>query len=213
MDIRLPLPAALRQRVREDESLWAHVTSLLISPPVVWSLWAYAVTLSRVADPGSAAAQATLFAMLVCFGPMFFIAYMVRIGRIGDLHMRLSRERYLPYTVAISGSVVCGLVYLRLEAAPILQLLTLVSIVQLTIMLLGTFFLHLSLHAMAMASIVSATYLVYGMGQALLLLPLLLLVVAARLVLRRHTPAQVISGALIGLLTPLVVVVVVGAFV
>jgi len=70
-------------------------------------------------------------------------------------------------------------------------------------MLIGTLFIHISFHAAGMASVISATTLIFGMGVGLLFLPLLLLVALARLVLGRHTPAQIILGALIGVLTPL----------
>ena len=213
MDIRLPLPAALRHRVQTDENLWAHAVSLIVSPPVVWTLWVFAVTLPTATDRGTTLLFGTLFALAVCFGPMFFIAYMVRIGKIGDLHMRLSRERYVPYSMAIIGGIVCEFVYWRFDAEPILHLVTLVSIVQLTIMLIGTFFVHLSLHAMAMSSIISATTLMFGFRQAVLFLPVLLLVVLARLVLRRHTPAQVFIGTLVGIISPLLVVVALAALI
>ena len=82
-------------------------------------------------------------------------------------------------------------------------MLTLVTIVELAIMLIGTLFIHISFHAAGMASVISATALIYGLSAGLAFLPVLLLVALARLVLRRHTPAQIVVGAVIGVLTPL----------
>ncbi len=210
MDIRLP--AALRMRVEKQEYFWAHCISLLISPPLVWALWVYAVTLPGAADRASAWFFASLFTLSVCAAPMLFVAYKVRIGQISDMHMRLSRERYIPYSIAIAAGSVCAFIFWQAGAAPILLLVTLVSIVELSLMLLVTFFSHVSLHAMALSSIISATALLFGLAQAFAFLPLLLLVVLARLVLKRHSPAQIIVGTLIGTLTPLAVVALLSLF-
>ena len=105
---------------------------------------------------------ASLFVMSICVAPMLFVAWQVRRGRISDLHMRHSHERYLPYSIAIIGGIAVEIVMFRFGAGPILQLVMLVSIVELTIMLFGTFVVHISLHTMAMSSIISATAIVFG---------------------------------------------------
>ena len=156
---------------------------------------------------------ASLFALSICIAPMLFVAYMVRIGKIGDMHMRESSERFIPYLIAIVLGVISESIFLRLDADPIFLMVTLVSIVELTLILLGTFFIHISLHAMAMSSIVSATVIMFGFSQSLVFVPVLLLVVLARLVLKRHTAAQVLIGVLIGVLTPLAVVALLGTMI
>ncbi len=209
MDIRLPLPAALRHRLQTDDPLWAHAVSLILSPPLTWAIWVYSVTL-----PGNSSAAGFLFASLfvlsICIAPMLFVAYKVRSGKISDMHMPLSRERYIPYSIAILAGFASLLIMFNFDADPTLQVVTLVSIVELTIILAGTFFVHISLHAMAMASIISATAVIFGLGHSLLFVPLLMLVVLARLVLKRHTAIQILIGALIGVLTPLSLVAVLG---
>ena len=210
MDIRLPLPAALRHRVQSNENLWAHAASLIFSPPVVWTVWVYYVSLSRTSNRSSTVIFASLFVISICVAPMVFIAYKVRNGKISDMHMRESSERYIPYSIAIIAGIITEFVLLHFAADPILLLVTLVSIVELTIMLVATFFIHVSLHAMAMSSIISATTLMFGLSQSLVLLPLLLLVVLARLVLKRHTAVQILIGALIGVFAPLAVVAAMG---
>ncbi len=206
MDIRLPLPAAIRHRVQGEDKLWAHAVSLLLSPPVVWAVWVYAISFLRATNRSSAIALASLFVLSICVAPMLFVAYEVRNGKISDMHMRESKERYIPYSIAIVAGILTGLVYLQYDAEPVLLLVVLVSIVELTIMLAATFYMKVSLHAMAMSSVIAATSLLFGFAQGLLLIPALLLVVLARLVLRRHTTLQILVGVLIGVLTPLLVV-------
>lgn len=210
MDIRLPLPAAVRHRVDGEEDLWAHAVSLLLSPPVVWAIWVYAISLTRASNRSSALAFASLFVLSICVAPMLFVAYKVRNGKISDMHMRESNERYIPYSIAIVAGILTGIVYLQYDAGTVLLLVVLVSIIELTIMLAATFYMKVSLHAMAMSSVISATTLLFGFGQGLLFMPILLLVVLARLVLRRHTTLQILVGVLIGVLTPLIVVAALG---
>lgn len=206
MDIRVSMPAMLRQDVEAEEKLWAHLVSQLISPPVVWAIWVILIALEIGQGRPQALVFGLLFAFLVCAMPMLFVAAMVKIGKIGDLHMRRSRERYIPYSIAIIAGFATGWIFLRFDAHPVFIILTLVSIVELTLMLVGTFFYHISLHAMAMASVIAATTIIFGFQRCLIFIPVLLLVVVARLTLKRHTPLQIVAGALIGTLTPLVVV-------
>lgn len=213
MHIRLPLPAALRHRVESEEYAWAFFASLLLSPPVVWALWIFAIAWTYSGARRQNLLFASLFAFAVCAAPILFVSLMVRNGRIGDLHMRESRERFIPYSIAIVGGVICILTFSQFGAEPVFYLVTLVTIVELALMLIGTIFIHISFHAAGMASVISATTLMFGLDKGLVFLPLLLLVVLARLVLRRHTPAQIIVGALIGLLTPLAVIAGIGAFI
>ena len=213
MDIRLPLPAALRHRVESQEYLWAYLSSLLLSPPVVWAIWVYAIAWTSNADPRPDLQFASLFAFAVCAAPILFVTCMVRTGRISDLNMRESRERYIPYSIAIIGGLCCIVVFSQVGADPVLYVVTLVTIVELALMLVGTLFIHISFHAAGMASIISATTLMFGFKHGLVFLPVLLLVVLARLVLGRHTPAQIMLGTLIGALTPLAVVAALGTLI
>ena len=210
MDIRLPLPAALRHHLQTDDPLWAHAVSLVLSPPLVWAIWVYTVILPGKSRGADDLIFASLFVVSICIAPLLFVAYHVRNGKISDMHMPLSRERYIPYAIAIIAGLVSLALMVHYSADPALQVVTIVSIVELAAILAGTFFVHISLHAMAMASIISATAVIFGFGHSLLFLPLLLLVVLARLVLKRHTAAQILIGALIGVITPLLVVAVLG---
>ena len=201
------MPAALRHHVDAEDKLWAYFISLFFSPPVVWTVWVILIAQLYSRDRLQALLFASIYGLAICILPMLFIAFMVKIGKIGDVHMRHSHERYIPYSLAIVLGLVAEFVFLRSGAHPVLVLVTLVSIVELTIILVGTFFSHISLHAMAMSSIIAATTILFGFKQSLIFVPILLLVILARLVLKRHTPLQIVLGVLIGTLTPLAVTV------
>lgn len=210
MHIRLPLPAALRQRAQAEPYFWAYVVSTLFSPPVLWALWVICLALSREARRAETITFAALFVLCICVAPMLYVAWQVRRGAISDMHMRYSHERTVPYAIAIAAGLMLQACLHYFDADLILQLVTLVSIVELTIMLIGTFFIHISLHTMAMSSIISANALIFGLSQSLVFVPLLMLVALARLLLKRHTASQILVGECIGLLTPLAVVAALG---
>jgi hypothetical protein len=206
MDIRVPIPAIIQPYVKSDETLWAHVVSLALNPPLVWSVAIYPIALYIYQSQTEAFIHATVFSTLVCWIPGLFVALMVKLGKIGDLHMQKSRERYVPYAISIVGAIAVGLILDRLQAHPILLILSLVTFVQLTLMLIGTFFDHISTHAMAISSISAAWAIVFGLEVGFAMIPLILLVVLARLVLNRHTGFQIMVGILVGALTPFLVI-------
>lgn len=206
MDIRVPIPSIVQHYTQSDETLWARIVSLVFNPPLVWAVMIYPIALAVSSTQNDAFVHATIFATFVCWIPSLFVLLMVKIGKIGDVHMRESHERYVPYAISIVGGTIAGLILNHLRAHPIMLILTLVTIVQLTLMLVGTFFDHISTHAMAVASVTSATALVFGLKIGFAFLPLVLLVVLARLVLDRHTPLQIMVGTLIGGLTPFLVI-------
>jgi len=202
MDIRIPVPAMIRHQLQTKEYFWAHLVSNIISPPVVWAIWVYPIALTVSPTQGVAILHASIFTFLVCISPMLYVAYMVKVGKISDLHMRESNERYIPYAMSIFAGVITGVILSALGAHRVLLVMTLISVVQLSLMLLGTFFNHISAHAMAITSVTAATALLYSFEASLVFIPVILLVVMARLVLKRHTPVQIMAGTLVGTLTP-----------
>lgn len=206
MDIRVPIPSIIQHYTQSDETLWARIVSLVFNPPLVWGIMIYPIALKVSTVQSQAIIHASIFSTFVCVIPSLFVLLMVKLGKIGDIHMRESHERYVPYAISIVGGIIAGLLLNHLHAHPILLILTLVTCVQLTLMLVGTFFDHISTHAMGISSMTSAASLVYGIQTGMMFIPLILLVVLARLVLKRHTPFQIMVGTLIGGLTPFLVI-------
>lgn len=213
MDIRVPIPSIIQHYTQSDETLWARIVSLVFNPPLIWTIMIYPIAFRASLSQTEAIIHASIFATFVCWIPSLFVLLMVKLGKIGDIHMRESHERYIPYAISIVGAILAGLILNHLQASPILLILTLVTFVQLTLMLVGTFFDHISTHAMGISSVTSATSLVFGVQTGAVFIPLILLVVLARLVLKRHNTFQVMVGTLIGGLVPFLVIPVVALWV
>ncbi|MCB8951411.1 MAG: hypothetical protein H6650_05300 [Ardenticatenales bacterium] len=190
-------PAARTGAVRA-----ARVFSNLISPPVMFAI--IGLTLALYAAPGwRGLAWGITYGLLVSLAPILFVLFMLRTGRIAELHMSNTGERHLPYLV----SVFCGLLVLllsRLFHGPdLLRCLAWFNVIELAALGIINIFWLISIHATAMASTVAIAWLVFGSWTLLITLPLLILVAWVRLFLKRHTPAQIIAGTLLGSLTVL----------
>ncbi|NWG15290.1 MAG: hypothetical protein HXY41_01520 [Chloroflexi bacterium] len=179
---------------------WARLISNLVSPPVVWGVMMFPIAFREANSRETALLWALTYGVLVCLLPVLYIVWMVQRGSIGDIHMRLRQERLRPFLVSIFCT---GLAWgsLRLMGAPsVVPLVAVVTLAQLAAMAAITLVWQISIHAMSITSAVVATGLLFGVGPALVVFPLVPLVGAARLKLHRHTPAQVVAGTLLGAL-------------
>lgn len=184
--------------LNDSRFYWARLISDLVSPPVVWGVMMFPIAFREADSREIAILWALTYGVLVCLLPVLYIAWMVRRGSISDIHMRLREERLRPFLVSMFCT---GLAWgaLRLMGAPsVVPLVAIVTLAQLAAMAAITLVWQISIHAMSITSAVVATGILFGLGPALLVSPLVPLVGAARLKLHRHTPAQVVAGTLVG---------------
>lgn len=194
-----PLEDKIPQRRRLS---WARIVSDLVSPPLVWAILVIPVALQYSQSTINAIFWAVLYAIFVSLLPILYVAYNVWRGNISDIHMKNRSERIRPLLVSIlCTAIVWGL--LKILGAPrAFPLLALMSLVQITIIALITRGWQISMHMMSIAGAVVAIGIIFNVSVGLLMIPLVPLVAAARLNLKRHTPAQVIAGTVIGALLP-----------
>jgi hypothetical protein len=179
-------------------STWARLVSDVLSPPVIWAVLAFPMAFHDAATQEQAFIAAIVYGLLVCWLPVGYIYWNVRSGKITDIHIKVRQQRLRPFLVSIlcAGVAFCAL--LLFDAPRLMPLFALFSLIQIAIMTVVTLVWQISMHAMSISGAVVAAAALYGTGAGLLMLPLLLVVSAARLRLRRHTLAQVIAGALVG---------------
>lgn len=181
---------------------WARIVSDVFSPPVVWMALVVPIALQFTEDTMQGLYWALLYALFICIVPLLFIFYSVHTGRIGDVHMKERKERYRPLFVTLI-STMCAWALLKAMGAPTaLPLLAVISWVQLGVIMLVTFYWQISMHAMGITGATMTIGIVFSIPTAMLTVPLIMLVGAARLRLKRHTPAQILAGTLVGALVP-----------
>ena len=181
----------------------ARILSNIISPPIMFALIGLALGLyERPVWPGLA--WGAVYALMVALTPIIVILYMMRIGRISDLHMSATSERHIPYlTSVITGTLAYGIITV-FDGPVLLRCLSILSIITLGALgLINTQWL-ISIHATAAAATWLIATLIFGWVAGLILLPFLVLISWIRLYLKRHTPAQVLAGIALGMSTVLI---------
>ncbi|MCI0395843.1 MAG: hypothetical protein L0332_14995 [Chloroflexi bacterium] len=176
----------------------ARTFSNIVSPPMIFAVLGLALAWRELAFwPGLL--WAAVFGFFASLAPILFIVYLLRTGRITDLHMNTTQERHLPYLVSLVGSAVALGLLLLFEGPLLLRCLALFNTIVLSVLgLVNTIWL-ISIHAASIAATALIAGRVFGPSSALLTVPLVILVCWARLFLRRHTPAQVAAGLALGL--------------
>ena len=177
---------------------WARLISNILSPPVIWGCSPFQLPFAKRSRREQALLWAFTYCVMVCLLPAVYIGFMVWRGHITDLHMEVRKERIRPFLVSLIGTALAWEMLRLMGAPPLLPTFALVSFVLLGTMLLVTLVWQISMHSMSITCAVVATGALYGLGPALLLSPLIPVVGAARLKLRRHTLAEVVAGSLVG---------------
>ncbi|HKS02539.1 MAG TPA: phosphatase PAP2 family protein [Arthrobacter sp.] len=174
----------------------ARVITEALQPPVTVALL---LLLSPAMEPGFPGtvwfgAVAVLF---VCVLPLAAVVLLVRLGKVTDHHVS-DRKQRAPVLAMSVVSLLAGLAVLLSINAPYSVIVVVLAIVGgVVVLAVISLFWKISGHAGAMALTAVISVLILGLQW----LPLLLLVPAvgwSRVVLRAHTVAQVVAGALIG---------------
>jgi MFS family permease len=175
----------------------ARVFSNLVSPPVMFAVLGLILSL-YVLPFWPALAWAAVYGFFVSLAPILLVLYLLKTGRIAELHMTNTRERHLPYLVAVLGSFTVLALLLLLDGPELLRCLALFNVLALVVIALINVYWLISFHVTAATAMTLILALVFGPAFGALLLPLLALVVVVRLYLRRHTVAQTAAGAILG---------------
>src|SRR5690606_35250365 len=127
-----------------------------------------------------------------------YIAWMVKLGKITDLHIRVRQQRLRPFIVSLICTTLAWWTLRFLGAPPVVPQFVLFTLIQLAIVMVVTVGWQISVHAMSISGAMVAVGALYGWPAALLFSPLIPLVGAARITFKRHTFAQVIAGTAVG---------------
>lgn len=188
----------MTQHFSEVHSLWAKVVSDVVSPPVIWGIMAFPIAARNAPTPEAALLWAMIYVIFVSIAPILYILIQVRRGNITDMHMPLREERIRPFIVSLVTAVFAAFLLYIIHASTIMRLFTISSLIQLIIMALITTVWQISIHSVSVSGMVVTAGALFGVNTAIVLAPIILLVAVARLRLRRHTRAQVITGIFVG---------------
>lgn len=174
---------------------WAHVISNVASPPV-WMLGTAVLTMLAAPEP-NAWVYLVAYAMPTILIPTFYIIYLYRTGKLSDLHVKKREERVKPMIVIAISAALSFFVLLFTSPPTIIAAVGLTMTAQFIGIALITIFWKVSLHTTSAATCVLMAYWVFP-WLGLLLFPVLIAVIWARIKLTYHTYGQVAGGLLLG---------------
>ena len=180
-------------RVRNHAAKWL---TEVFQPPVVVSIQLLISPLPEAGFPGTIGYGA-LAALFVCVVPLLVLLVLVRLGKVTDHHVS-DRKQRAPVLLMALGCIAVGLLVLNAVDAPrSVTAMVLAVVGGVAVLAAVSPFWKMSGHAAAVSCAAVVLVLLLGPAWA----PLLLLVPAvswSRVVLRAHTPAQVVAGSLFG---------------
>ena len=178
----------------------ARLFSNIVSPPVLFALLGLAFALYERPSLNGLL-WAAVYGFFVSLLPILIVLYLLKTGRIAELHMSNTGERHIPYISAVLSAGIAFALISFFDGPELLRCLTIFNMIELAALgIINTFWL-ISLHSTGIMATFLLVGLVFGWAYSLIVLPFVFLVCAVRLYLHRHTVMQVIAGLGLGILT------------
>jgi membrane-associated phospholipid phosphatase len=177
----------------------ARLFSNIVSPPVMFALLGLAFALESLPLwPGLL--WAVVYGFFVSLLPILVVLYLLRTGRIAELHMSNTRERYLPYVTAVLSAATAWAIIVLFDGPELLRCLAIFNVIELVALGLINTVSLISLHSTGIMATMLLVGLVFGWTAAVVIvLPFVILVCWVRLYLKRHTVWQVVAGLGLGM--------------
>ena len=180
-----------------------HISNFL-SPFAVSLPCVFLIALYHAPMRGQAVFYAFVTLFFMSVGPLLYIIIGVRLGKFTDIDVSVRSQRTWPFVFGL-GSALVGLFILALtRGSRNLETLLLITILSGIIMMIITLWWKISLHASSVAGAATLLTAFYGT----IMLPTFLLVIAvawSRVVLRRHTIAQVTVGTILSIVLTMLI--------
>ena len=187
---------------------FARIYSNVVSPPVMFAVLGLVIAIWAAGTLREAIGWWMIYGFFASLAPIIFVAFLLRSGRIAELHMSNTGERHLPYISAFIFAIMGFAILTFLDGPEALRCLALFNVVELTALGIINAFWLISLHSTGIMATMTIVWLLFGVVPALFVLPVVISVVWVRLYLKRHTPAQVVAGLGLGVVSVLSLMVV-----
>lgn len=188
-----PLAASKPLHVR-----WARAISNILSPAAISVPMILLVALYQANSVTHAFIYAAITLFFLSIGPFGYILLNVHLGKLSDVDVSKRSERVGPFIFGLISICLGWFVLVLIHGPQALISVLMVTAISGLIMMLITLWWKISLHASSLAGAATMLTIFYGVSM-LPLFGLLILVCWSRVVLRRHTLAQVIAGSLLSI--------------
>lgn len=185
---------------------FAKLISVVFNPIFLISLVPYILVFKATNDV-SAATYWTLFSLVFIGILSIFIFIGIELGFFSDLDISKRSQRPLLFTFSIFLSASYVVFLYILKAPSILFIAIFALLLGLTVFELANRYTKVSIHVATIAAFTSSLFIVYD-GIFVLSLFLIPFVAWARIETKNHTRRQAVLGAILGILTTVVVYVI-----
>ena len=184
----------------------ARYISNILAPVTISGPLVVLVALYHTVNLMSELVYACVTLFFLSFGPLVYILLGVRLGKLSDIGLTQRAERTGPFLFSIA-SISLGLaILIYIHGPKNLETVLICTGVSAVILMVTTLRWKISVHASSLAGAATMLTALYG----IIVLPTFLLLVIvswSRVVLRRHTVAQVVVGSLVGIaLTTIIII-------
>ncbi|MFC1879184.1 hypothetical protein ACFLZW_04665 [Chloroflexota bacterium] len=184
----------------------ARTTSDIFSPPSIFAVLGFAVGWTSAGAFLPGLAWGALYGFLVSLAPLLVVIYLLKTGRVGDLHIRKREERKIPYLASVFGAGMACAISFIFDGPALMQALATASFLGLSILFIVNQVWLISHHMTGVSMAVIFAGIAFGWRWGLVFAPLIPLVFFSRLQLRRHSVAQMVAGLGVGVIIVMVVV-------
>ena len=179
----------------------ARLFSNIVSPPVMFAILGLAFALYTLPNL-TGLLWVAVYGFWISLAPILVVLYLLKTGRIKELHMSDTNERHLPYVTAVLCALIAFAIISIFNGPELLRCLTIFNIIELAALGLINIKWLISLHSTGITATFLLVGLVFGWSYAfVLVLPFVFLVCYVRLYLKRHTPGQIVAGIFLGIAT------------
>lgn len=192
-NLATPLTSSTPLRVR-----YARAISNILSPAAISVPMIVLVAFYQASSVTHALIYAAITLFFLSIGPFGYILLNVRLGKLSDIDVSKRSERVKPFIFGLLSICLGWFVLVLTHGPDALISVLMVTAISGLIMMLITLWWKISLHASSLAGAATMLTALYG-AVTLPLFGLLILVCWSRVVLRRHTVAQVIAGSLLSI--------------
>ena len=178
----------------------ARLYSNIVSPPTIFAVLGLALAWHQLALwPGFL--WAAVYGLIVSLAPILFVLYLLKTGRIKELHMSNTSERHWPYVAAVLCAALAYGLITWFDGPNLLRCLSLFNVIELAALGLINVVWLISIHATGVMAAFVIVGLVFGWSASLIVVPFVISVCWVRLYLKRHTPTQVGAGLVLGVVS------------
>lgn len=147
----------------------------------------------------------TTAAMFSFVLPAIFIFIVYKMKLISDLSLKVRKERFIPYNIVLISYSLMIIYYIRMGMPVWFVMLTASSVVVILVAFFITIWWKISAHMFGvgglLGGVMAVSYFIERANPTLLFILLFVLagmIGTSRLILKRHTPLQVLGGFLLG---------------